>query len=352
MNVAVFILAGGSGIRLWPVSRKTNPKQFLPMFSDGTSFFDKTLSRAMRLTSPENIFILTQRSYYELVKKSVKEIPLKNIITEPEKKNTAPAIAYSMMKLHKTHGNTTAVILPSDHHITEDMLFIEAVSDACSIARTTNGIVTIGILPSRPATTYGYIEYDKAFFRNNCYKAVSFKEKPDIQTAQKFLFSENHLWNSGIFVWNTEAVLEEFRKYAPEIYEKADQMCITANKDTADNIYSTMPSLSVDYAILEKTDNLFTVKGNFGWDDIGSWERYEVLYPKDSDGNSSDSNSILIDTRNCTAISRGSKLLMIGTENIFVVNTNDAVLIFPKDKTNKIGNLSEILTRSGFDELM
>lgn len=352
MSVAVFILAGGSGIRLWPLSRQEKPKQFLPVFPDGTSFFEKTLTRALKITTPENIFVLTRQNYYSFVKDLAKDIPQENILTEVCKKNTAPVIACAMAELQKKRGNTTAVILPSDHHITNEELFCNAVEKACILASENKGLVTIGLSPTRPATSYGYIEYKKANACDGIFNVLSFTEKPDAVTAERFLLSEKYLWNSGIFIWTTKAILESFKLHTPEIYALAKKISDASSKKEKDDIYCLMPDISIDYAILEKTKNISVVKGDFGWDDIGSWERYEGLFSADENGNRYDSNSILIASSNCTAITKNSKTLMLGADNIFVINTGDAVLIFPEDKANSIGNLTEILNSYGLYDLI
>lgn len=346
MSIAVFILAGGSGIRLWPVSREEKPKQFLPLFPDGSSFFEKTLYRAKKLTSPENIYVLTRDIYSEFVKNSAPEIPVQNILTEATKKNTAPACAYAMMQLHKKQGNTTVVIMPSDHYITDDEIFTKTVKKACLAASESQGLVTIGIPPTAPAVTYGYIEHEKCSATDSVFKGISFTEKPDLKTAQKFLCSGNFLWNSGIFIWDTSAILNAFSVFAPGIYTTAQKMCECSSEETRNLLYSEMPCVSVDYAILEKAENIYVLKGGFGWNDIGSWTGYESILTEDSDGNRSDKNSTLTDTHNCTAISLNSKTVVIGADNLFVINTGDTVFIFPKDKADKTGNLADFLPRT------
>lgn len=347
MKTAVFILAGGAGLRLWPLSCKNSPKQFLPLLPENKSFFEKTLERALKITSTDNVYVLTVKDYKDIILRCAPKIPEENIFTESEKRNTAPGIAVAMMSVQKRQGNTLAVIMPSDHFIPDEEIFIKTVSDALSCAEHTDGLVTIGICPTRPATNYGYIRLGDAV-NEKYHKAVGFTEKPDSQTAQSFLLNGGYLWNSGIFIWKTSAILSEYKKYLPDVYEIAEKICSSENPDEHSSLYKEMPSVSVDYGILEKSSNLYTVRGSFPWDDIGSWESFSALCSKDAHGNASFGSVINIDSSDCLTVSLDGTAVTAGAKGLCVINTGKLVLVFPKDKADEIlkltlGDISTLL---------
>lgn len=344
MGIAVFILAGGAGLRLWPLSSKTSPKQFLPLLPDNCSFFEKTLSRAKKLCNKDNIYILTVEQYKDRIYTLAPDIPPENIITESEKRNTAPGLAVAMMKIHHNLGDTTAVVMPSDHYIENEDIFIKTVLDAAECAEKTDGIVTIGISPSEPAVNYGYIKLGSIINTSPLIFATKgFTEKPDIKTAEAFLADGNYLWNSGIFIWKTSAVLREFEKHLPEVSALAKQMLFSAkDKVVQQELYSQMPNISIDYGILEKSDCVFTVPGYFLWDDIGSWESFIRLCKTDKNGNSSFGSCINIDSKNCLSVSCNSTVITFGTDNLCVIDTGNRIIIFPKDRLNEPNDIYSI----------
>ncbi len=351
MKIAVFILAGGAGLRLWPLSRKDSPKQFLPLLPDNKSFFEKTLERALKITAIENIYVLTIQNYKDIISRCAPEIPECNIITESEKRNTAPGIAVAMMSVQKKFGETTAVIMPSDHFIPDEELFTKTVSEAVQCANETDGLVTIGIAPTRPATNYGYIKLGDMLDRKY-YKAPGFSEKPDSKTAQRFLLDGGYLWNSGIFIWKTSVILEEYKKHLPDVFSVSEKICSCDNMETRCELYKEMPSVSVDYGILEKCNNLYTVRGTFSWDDIGSWESFSTLCNTDSDGNSHFGKVISINSSDCLAVSLNSTTVTAGTENLCIINTGELVLVFSKDKGEELIKNSHLFSDTDISTLL
>lgn len=353
MEIAVFILAGGSGIRLWPLSRKNSPKQFLPLLPENETFFRRTVSRAKMLTDISRIFVLTQEQYSETVHSQAPDIPLQNIICEPVKRNTAPVIAIAALRAKKIFGEINCIFMPSDHYISDELLFAKTVLYGVECAQRTNSTVTIGIAPDRPATCYGYIQAETADTDSSGFtKALCFKEKPELETAKQLLAKGSFLWNSGIFIWNTATIADLFRRFLPRVFCIAEEIIQADTDDAMRLLYNRMPSISIDYGILEKTDDIYVIKGLFGWNDIGSWYAIEQLYKKDENNNTAIGSSLLKNAVNCTAISRDSFTLCIDTNDLCVINTGSAVLVFPRSKAESITNIIEILEDNGLKHLL
>lgn len=354
MDIAVFILAGGSGIRLWPLSRQNAPKQFLPLLPDGISFFQKTLERAKRITDISHIFVLTQNKYLDFIKKQAPEIREENIIPESEKRNTAPSIAYASTVVQRRFGDTLSVIMPSDHFIGPEDAFIDTLLYAVKKAESNHSLITIGIEPSRPATCYGYIKCPdrKKASDDSFLKAERFKEKPDLATAKAFLDSGDYLWNSGIFIWKTSVFLNELKNYQPAICTIIEKMCKANDIESKNTLYAQMPSVSVDTAILEKSENIYVCPASFSWDDIGSWFALELLGENDKNGNISIGTSIFSDSKNCTSVSRDSLTVCIGAQDLYIINTGSCVLVFPKDKADSTEKIIALLEENGFYNLL
>ncbi len=276
MKTAVLILAGGSGTRLRPLSREDMPKQFLRIFSNNLSFFQATVKRAMKLADASDIFVLTQKAYSKHIADQAPQIPEENIFYENHKKNTAPAIAAAMMKINRIFGDAVSVVLPADHYIADENSFTSTVKKAIDIAESNDKIISIGIVPTRPDTAFGYIKYITEL-ENGTMTDTQFKEKPDYNKAVEMISEGKCLWNSGIFITKISFMISQFKHYLPEIYDSAEKYINAESELQADKIYSEMPSISVDYGILEKTDSVLLLKGDFGWDDIGSWDAMERL---------------------------------------------------------------------------
>lgn len=352
MNTAVFILAGGSGNRLWPLSRKDMPKQFLPVLSNTLSFFQATVSRALKITDASNIYILTQKDYADCIFAQSPQIPKENVFFESQKKNTAPAIAAAMLKVNHLSGDAVSVVLPADHYISDEELFLSTISSAVSLAQENNNIISIGIPPTRPDTAFGYLKYNKDEIQNGIFKCISFKEKPELSQAIELISDGCCLWNSGIFISKISFMISQFQKYLPDVINCAERLKNTSDEKSADKIYSEMPEISVDYGILEKTDSVLLVKGLFGWDDIGSWKALDRLFAKDENGNIIKGKCIPLNSNNCTVISCDKLTVTAGTDNLYIINAPDATFVFSKDASDYMADLPATIEKNGFKNLL
>lgn len=351
MKIAVLILAGGSGLRLWPLSRKEKPKQFLHISDSDSSFFEMTVSRALKITDANNVFVLTQKSYIDQVKEKCSVISAYNIFCEPQKKNTGPAIATALMKIQKRVGDVVTVVMPSDHYIFDEKSFVSTISEAVSYCQEHNEIVTIGIPPVRPDTSFGYIRCAEEI-SGGFYKTSRFVEKPDLEMAKCFSEDKTYFWNSGIFVCKASAMSDLFLVHLPEVFDKARAIANTGDIEEEHRIYESMPSISIDYGVLEKTDKIVLLKGCFGWDDIGSWPAMERLYNKDFAGNICSKDDIILNSSNCTVISRNARTFVVGAENILVINTGDITLICQKDHIDQLSEIPNLISEKDLNMLL
>lgn len=351
MNTAVLILAGGSGIRLWPLSRNDKPKQFLPVFRNSLSFFQATLQRALKITDASHIYILTQKKYSGFIEVQAPQIPPENIFSEQYKRNTAPAIATAMMKIKSKCGDSVSVVLPADHYIADEEAFLSTIKRAIVTAENRDNIVTIGIPPTRPDSAFGYIKGGDEI-ESSVFKAEAFKEKPDYLKALEFISTCEYFWNSGIFVCRLSFMLSQYRKYLPEVYECAEKIRTADSENQADELYGSMPSISIDYGIFEKTDSVLIVKGVFGWDDIGSWNALDRLFDKDENNNIIKGQGFSADAKNCTIISDGRLTVAAGTEDLFIINTDDVTLVCSKNSPDIISKLPSMIEENGHKNLL
>ncbi len=329
----IIILAGGKGTRLWPLSRGSFPKQFILLGKE--SLFEQSLKRALAVEKPENIFISTTDNYYFYVEKSIKKfkIKTKNIIIEPSPKNTGPAILFAIKEIKKRCKTKDELILtcPSDHFISPLKNYVKDVKRAKKIA-TLSYIVTFGIKPIAPETGYGYIGTRIDITKDNpeYYFVEKFVEKPNFLRAEKFLKAGNYFWNSGIFLFPMELMLENFKKYAPEIN--------TVN-------FSDIKPISIDNAVIEKTDRLVTLIGNFNWSDVGSWDSFHKVQKKDLKGNVLMGNTLIQDVENSLILGNRRLIAGLGLRNITIVETEDVIFVSSKERSQEVRVLVEKLKK-------
>ena len=302
-----------------------------------------TVERVKNLVDIENIYVVTNEMYKNLVSEHIPDIPEANIIIEPAAKNTAPCIGLAAVHIAKKDINSKMIILPSDHLIKFNEIFIDTLKIALDVVEKDDNLATIGITPNYPETGYGYINFKKGEkFKNkaNVYEVLSFVEKPNLEKAKEYLASGQYLWNSGMFVWKTSTILKNFKEYLPEIFDGLQKIGESVNTEKYENtlkeVFSNLPSESIDYGIMEKADNIYVIPGNFGWDDVGSWLSLERINKTNQDGNVIKGNVISIKTKNSIIQGNEKLIATIGLENIVVVDTKDAILICNKENTQEV----------------
>lgn len=342
------ILAGGKGTRLFPLSRAKNPKQFLKIINN-KSFLRNTVDRIKPLVNEENIYIITNKEYIDKVQEELPDINEENIFAEPENKETATCIGFSAVKLLKKDPAATMIILPSDHYIENEKLFIDTIFQAVEIAERRKGLVTMGIKPSRPETGYGYINMgERINARIATFKVERFLEKPNLEVAKDLIFKGTYLWNSGIFVWRADVFLREMQKYLPKMYRS--MLSIYKGLDTKDEEktikeqYSFIDGISVDFGVMQKTRKAYVIKCEFLWDDIGTFNALG-RFLKDLNGNNVKGNAVLEASESCTVYGEDKLIIVFGVKDLIVVDCQDVLLIMDKNKDQEIKYLVDILKK-------
>jgi mannose-1-phosphate guanylyltransferase/mannose-6-phosphate isomerase len=343
-NVYAVILAGGSGTRFWPVSRKSNPKQFLNITGKGT-LFQETLARIRPEIAGSHIFIITNAAYYNTVRRQVArfKVPKANILLEPSAKNTAPAICWAAAVIQKIDPDAVMAVLPSDHLICEQKKFLKILKEAVCLARE-DYLVTLGITPSRPDTGYGYLKtIRKRVGGKQILRVEKFTEKPVLSKAKQFLKTKKYFWNSGMFVWKSSVILEEFARHLPGVYGLTGKKTGMAH---IRRVWRRMPKISIDYGILEKSKNVVAVAApGIGWSDLGSWESLMEVLAKDKCGNIFKGDIIPVDCHN-TMVWGGKKVIApVGLDDMVIIDTPDALLICPKDRSQDVRDVVNVLMK-------
>lgn len=344
MKKTALIMAGGRGERFWPRSRQSMPKQFLSLTDDGKTMIQLTVERILPLVDMEDIYIVTNAAYKALVREQLPALPEENILCEPVGRNTAPCIGLGAAYIRKKYGDATMLVLPSDHLIKYNAIFLNTLQSACDVAESGDNLVTIGITPNYPETGYGYIKFDPNEMLRSAFKVERFVEKPDLETAKGYLATEQYLWNSGMFIWRSSTILRALESFEPEIYaglEEISRAIGTAEEQSVlESRFAAFRSVSIDYAVMEKSDNIYILTGSFGWDDVGSWLAVARIKKTNEFGNVVDGTVVSVDTENC--IIQGSEKLIatVGLENIIIIDTADALLVCEK---NHAGDIKKVL---------
>ena len=344
MKTTALIMAGGRGERFWPKSRRSLPKQFLTLTSDGKTMIQLTVDRILPMVDINDIYIATNKDYIKLVHEQLPSLPEENILCEPVGRNTAPCIGLGAIHISKKYDDAIMLVLPSDHLIKYNTMFINTLKDASSVAEQDDNLVTIGITPDYPETGYGYIKFNPNECIGRSFSVERFVEKPNLETAKEYLASEEYLWNSGMFVWKISTILKCFETYIPKTYEGLMAIREDINsphyESSLEKNFTSMKSESIDYAVMEKAQHIYTLPGTFGWDDVGSWLAVERINKTNEFGNITNGNIITIGTKNC--IIEGTKKLIatVGLQDLIIVDTDDATLICNK---NDAGDIKKVL---------
>lgn len=354
LNIYGVIMAGGGGTRFWPLSREERPKQLLNL-SGNDLMINETIDRITSVIPKRDIFIVTNKSQVLKIKEAVGErIQDNHILAEPAARNTAACIGYAAMEIVKKYGDGIMCVFPSDHYIKDELTFSKTLVSAIEVAESQDKLMTIGITATYPSTGYGYIKYEKS--QEQAKKVLEFKEKPDEETAKKYIASGEYAWNSGMFIWRASTILRRFEEFLPDIYRQLLQMGEAMNTPDEDRviseIYPEIRSISVDYGIMEKSSDVMVIPAEFGWSDVGCWDNLGVLYKPDDNGNIVHGRHIGIDTKNSVIYSEGKLVATIDIDNIVVVETDDTVLVCNKDKSQEVRKIVDILKNRGEREFI
>lgn len=342
-------MAGGVGSRFWPMSTTEKPKQFIDVLGVGRSLLQLTFDRFKGICSPENVWVVTNRSYKDLVLEQLPEIPVTNILCEPCRRNTAPCIAYVSWRIKSKDRNANIVVTPSDHIVTNCEEFKRVISQCLKFTSETDAIITLGMKPTRPETGYGYIQADLSSCspRNKeIFRVDSFREKPDLETAKKYIQNKSYFWNAGIFIWSVNTIVNAFRIYQPaisKIFESLQPVYGTPKEqEEIDLRFPECENISVDYAIMEKAEEIFVCPADFGWSDLGTWGSLLVQTKKDLYGNGVIGENVsLFDTHNCIIHTLDKKKVVIqGLDGYIVADDGNKLLICKLSEEQRIKQFS------------
>jgi len=360
-NVFAVIMAGGVGARFWPRSREKMPKQLLEIVGPGT-MIQNTVKRLDGLAEPKQIFIVTNKLQKAAVIKQLPSVPPQNVLAEPVSRNTAPCIGLAALYINRLDPKAVVLTLPADHTVEDVKEFQRVLKLAIEVAADSGSPVTVGIEPKWPETGYGYIQFvdekdeSNKYFSQGVYRVKTFAEKPILETAEKFLASGDFLWNSGMFVWRVDVILDLLKTLLPDLHEGLMKLDAVLGTDkftsTLEYVYGVVRPISIDYGIMEKAQNVLVIKGEFGWSDVGSWDEVYRISTKDENGNCMSGNVFLKDTRNSLIYSNDRLVATIGLDDVIVINTEDAVLVCRKGKSQEVKEIVDQLKRRQFNEYL
>lgn len=342
MNLYAVIMAGGSGTRFWPLSRRNRPKQFLPITSSKT-MLEETVDRLTPLIPPDRIFTIAGKNHTRQIEKLAPGIPRSNLLVEPLARNTAPSLILATASVYHRDPDAVVAALPADHLIRDSGRFRSILGAAAAAAARQDRIITFGVPPTYPATGYGYIRFN----RENAdpvegqpvFEVLEFKEKPDADTALAFLRDGAYYWNSGIFLWKASIFARKLQRFAPEMFRFWEEMLRALELEDGPaltDIFQRIPGISIDYALMEKAEGIGMCEGNFGWSDVGSWASLSDFWKGDSKNNAVRGKSLILDSENCLVFNPDGMTALIGVKDLIVVNTGDALLICRRDRDQDV----------------
>lgn len=356
-NTFCIIMAGGTGSRFWPLSRLNKPKQFLDILGTGRTFLQQTFDRFSKIIPTENFMVVTNIKYTSLVAEQLPMLKKHQVLAEPLRRNTAPCIAYATYKIRQKHPDATFIVAPSDHVILKEEEFLHQINNGLRFVKENDALITLGIKPSRPETGYGYIQVHKPVVFNNLdnlFKVKIFAEKPDLQMAKVFIESGEFFWNSGIFIWSMKSITHAFNTHLQNVsslFESGMKLYNTPDEvHFINKIYSECQSISVDYGIMEKAQNVFVLTADFGWSDLGNWSTLYENRERDMDGNVISGDNILIyDTKNCIVNISDEKVAVLqGLDGYIIAESNDTLMICRKEDEQQIKRfVTDVRMRKG-----
>lgn len=354
MQKYAVIMAGGGGTRFWPLSRQIKPKQLLNI-SGNDVMINETIKRLMGFIPLENILIVTSKRQSDMVRQLVLyDLPEENILYEPVGRNTSACIAYAAMEIKRRCQDAIMCVLPSDHYISNEDQFRNILNEACIAAEEMEKLITIGIKPTCASTGYGYIYYnpESCLYCNNTYLVESFIEKPPIEKAIEYVNSGRYLWNSGLFVWKASIILENIQRYLPRLYRSMSLIheMLQEKSEKVELQYAQLPSISIDFGVLERSDEVLVISGDFGWNDLGSWDALDSIFPTDESGNIVRAKHIGLGTKNSIIYGGDRLITTIGMESLIIADTKDALLICPKERAQDVKSIVELIKSSGLEE--
>lgn len=365
-NYAV-IMAGGVGTRFWPKGTSKHPKQFLKIGNDNETMIQQTYRRIEGLINDDKIYIVTNVNYKNEVRKQLPKIPEENIICEPFGRNTAPCIGLASIFIRQFDPKGSVLVLAADHIIKNVPEFQLNVKAGMKFATDNGGVVTLAITPDKPETGYGYIQFDpdkcievsldgKDNTTKSIYKVKTFAEKPDLPMAKMFLESGDFLWNSGMFIFRVDTIMKEFEGSLPDLFSSLvniEEKLLDKNFDKIlEDEYAQIKGISIDYGVMEKCSEVYTIRSDFGWNDIGSWDEIYNISEKDKDGNVKKAKAVLIDTKNTLVMSEQKVIAAIGVEDLLIIDSEDGLLICKKGESQKVKEVVDYLRRKGLDQFI
>ena len=347
--LCALIMAGGKGTRFWPLSTEEKPKQFLNLIGEET-MIQMTVNRIKPIIPIERVFVCTGEMYVDLVKEQLPELPEQNIIIEPEGRNTAPCIALSAFVIKKYYKDANMIVLPSDHLISDEDEFRNVIKNADEFVKANKeAIITLGMEPTRPETGYGYIRYGKDEKEINSHKVIkvdAFVEKPNKEKAKAYIKEGNYLWNGGMFLWSADNILKQIEKYSNNTYKVLKDIETVANEEIQElinNNYHKTEAISIDYAVMEKSDSIYVVPSRFGWDDVGSWEALDRYRQKDDKGNVLVGSAKVVDSHGNLVISSSHDIVVEGLKDIYVIENDGKILVGHKSNVANVKELKKII---------
>lgn len=338
------IMCGGIGSRFWPYSREEKPKQFIDFLGTGRSLLQMSVDRIRGIVPPKNIIVVTNAAYLNLIREQCPELDERNILAEPARRNTAPCIAWAARHISAINPHASMIVMPSDHVITDRDAFHRVALDGFEFVENHDALLTLGINPTKPETGYGYIKYGPRV-EKDIFKVEKFTEKPDIDTARSFLADGSYLWNAGIFIWKVSAILEELRRYAPRV------ICPLESKGALSEIAESFPqceAISIDYAVMEKSQRVYVEKADMGWNDLGTWSSLFDLSEKDNNNNSASDVCLVASSSsgNIIKVPKGKVVVLQHVNDLIIADTGSTLLICPKSEEQSIKKLVENLPKN------